>query len=225
MKKILAWHFTDGMSLRDGQSLEVGGKYTYEGEVKICESGYHASRRLIDALKFASGSQLSHVECWGDVQEQGDKLVARNRTVLWTIDATMILHEFACQVAEIALSKIENPDPHSLAAIDAKRKWIRGEISDEEFAAARSAARYATGSATRYAARYAADSAARYAAWYATDSAADSAARYAAWYATDSAAESVARYAAESAAEDAAWSDFDTLLTQMVEDAHQEATE
>jgi len=97
----------------------------------------------------------------------------------------MILHEFACQVAEIALLKIENPDPHSLAAIEAKRKWMRGEISDEELAAA----------------------------------------RYAAWYATDSAAESVARYAAESAAEDAAWSDFDTLLTQMVEDAHQEATE
>ena len=146
-EKILAWHFTDGMTLRDGQSLEEGKTYTYEGEIKICESGYHASRRLIDALRYAHGAQISRVECWGDVQEQDDKLVARNRTVLWTLDATMILHEFACMVAEISLSKVVNPDPRSLAAIKAKRKWIKGKISDKELDAARAAAWYAAWSA------------------------------------------------------------------------------
>lgn len=187
-EKILAWHFTEGTTLRDGQPLEVGKTYTYEGEVKICKSGYHASRRLIDALQYAPGAQISRVECWGDVQEQDDKLVARNRTVLWTIDATMILHEFACRVAEIALSKVTNPDPRSLAAIKAKRKWMKGKISDKDLDAAESAARSA--------------------AW----SAAESAAWSAAW--------SAARSAAGSAARSAAWSEFGTLLTQMVEDAH-----
>ena len=176
-EKILAWHLTDGMTLRDGQPLEVGKTYTYEGEIKICESGYHASHRLIDALRYAPGAQISRVECWGDVREEDDKLVARNRTVLWTIDATMILHEFACMVAEIALSKVVNPDPRSLAAVEAKRKWMKGEISDKELDAARCAAR--------------------------------SAAESAAW----------------SAAGSAAGSHFDKLLTQMVEDAHKEATE
>ena len=142
-EKILAWHFTEGRTLRDGQPLEVGKTYTHEGEIKICESGYHASRRLIDALRYAPGAQISRVECWGDVQEQDDKLVARNRTVLWTIDATMILHEFACRVAEIALSKVTNPDPRSLAAIKAKRKWMKGKISDKDLDAAESAARSA----------------------------------------------------------------------------------
>ena len=160
-EKILAWHFTEGRTLRDGQPLEVGKTYTHEGEIKICESGYHASRRLIDALRYAPGAQISRVECWGDVQEQDDKLVARNRTVLWTIDATMILHEFACRVAEIALSKVTNPDPRSLAAIKAKRKWMKGKISDKDLDAAESAV----------------------------------------W----------------AAARSAAWSEFDTLLTQMVE--------
>jgi len=28
-EKILAWHFTDGMTLSDGQPLEVGKTYTY----------------------------------------------------------------------------------------------------------------------------------------------------------------------------------------------------
>ena len=208
-KKILAWHFTDGMVLRDGQPLEVGKTYTYEGEVKICESGYHASRRLIDALRYAPGAQISRVECWGDVQEENDKLVARNRRILWTLDATMILHEFACRVAEIALSKIENPGPRSVAAIEAKRKWMRGEISNMELAAAWSAAASAAWSAAQSAARSAAQSAARSAAWSA------------AW----SAAESVAESAARSAAQSAARSEFETLLTQMVEDAHKEATE
>ena len=166
-EKILAWHFTEGTTLRGGQPLEVGKTYTYGGDVEICKSGYHASRRLIDALRYAPGAQISRVECWGDVQEQNDKLVARNRTVLWTIDATMILHEFACRVAEIALSKVTNPDPRSLAAIKAKRKWMIGKSSDKDLDAAGSAAGSSAGSA--------AGSAARSAVWAAARSAARSA--------------------------------------------------
>ena len=239
-EKILAWHFTEGATLRGGQPLEVGKTYTYRGDVEICKSGYHASRRLIDALRYAPGAQISRVECWGDVQEQNDKLVARNRTVLWTLDATMVLHEFACRVAEIALSKV-TPDPRSLAAIKAKRKWMKGKISDEELDAAGRGAWYATESAAESAAWYAAKSAAESAARSVAGSATGSAAWYAAWYAARSAALSAAWSAALSAAWSAAlsvagsaalsaawyaawyaagsdaWSHFDKLLTQMVE--------
>ena len=56
---------------------------------------------------------------------------------LWTVlrpefMEEMDLHEFACWCAEDALSRVKNPDPRSLAAIEAKRKWMRGEIGDEE---------------------------------------------------------------------------------------------
>lgn len=51
-----------------------------------------------------------------------------------------LLHEFACRCAEYALSFIEKPDPRSVAAIEAKRAWLRGEISDDELAAASAAA-------------------------------------------------------------------------------------
>ena len=50
------------------------------------------------------------------------------------IDAP-ILHEFACRCAEYALSFVESPDPRGIAAIEAKRKWLRGEITDAELAA------------------------------------------------------------------------------------------
>ena len=58
------------------------------------------------------------------------------------VDATNILHEFACWCAERA-QRVENPDPRSVAAIKAKRKWLRGEITDAELDAVRAAARYA----------------------------------------------------------------------------------
>ena len=51
-----------------------------------------------------------------------------------------ILHEFACRCAERALSKVDHPDPRSIAAIRAKRAWVRGEIDNAAWDAARDAA-------------------------------------------------------------------------------------
>ena len=76
------------------------------------------------------------------------------------IDAP-ILHEFACRCAEYALSFVASPDPRSIAAIEAKRKWLRGEITDAGLYAAWYAARYAAWDAAQDAARAAAMVAAR----------------------------------------------------------------
>lgn len=92
----------------------------------------------------------------------GDKLWSVLREEF--IDAP-ILHEFACRCAEYALSFVDNPDPRSIAAIDAKRKWLRGEITDKELDAARAAAWDAAWDAARDAARAAAMAAAWAAEW------------------------------------------------------------
>lgn len=92
------------------------------------------------------------------------------------IDAP-ILHEFACRCAEYALSFVESPDPRSIAAIEAKRKWLRGEITDVELVAARAAAWDAAHDAAMYVAMYAARDAALYAAMAAARDAASDAAR------------------------------------------------
>lgn len=94
------------------------------------------------------------------------------------IDAP-ILHEFACRCAEYALSFVESPDPRSIAAIVAKRKWLHGEITDAELYAAWDVARDAAHDATMYVAMYAALNAAMAAAM----AAARDAASNAAWYA------------------------------------------
>ena len=132
-----------------------------------------------------------------------------------------ILHEFACRCAERALSRVHTPDPRSIAAIKVKRKWLRGECTDAELSAARSAAyeaamlamrltsksaeAYVVRSATTHAAMHAARPSARRAARSAADFALISAAYKAAMSARWSAADFVLSSAAYEAAMDAAW--------------------
>ena len=84
-----AWHFT-GPTLRDGRPIpDVGEWLVHDGPLVPCESGLHASERLIDALSFAPGGTLHRVELRGDVTpHDGDKLVARERRILWSLDET-----------------------------------------------------------------------------------------------------------------------------------------
>ena len=139
-----------------------------------------------------------------------------------------ILHEFACRCAERALSRVHNPDPRSISAIETKRKWLRGECTGFELAAAMdavmdaayevampaacadpaeayvafsaaSASWSAANSSEAYAARTASCSAALAASWSAAVPAAVPAARFAAWYAARSAERSAAWYAARHA--------------------------
>ena len=96
----LAWHFVKGDTLRDGQPLPADGeRLTYTGELKMCSAGYHASKRIIDALTYAPGTTLCRVEHSEECIEDTDKLVARWRTVLWRMDTTEVLRRFARECA------------------------------------------------------------------------------------------------------------------------------
>ena len=195
---MLAWHFLSEdkrLGYDDGRVVEVGVPLECEGDLALCKNGMHGSVRLIDALSYASGPIVCRVEIEGDVIEGDDKLCGRRRAVLWMLDATCILHEFACQCAEDALALVAEPDPRGVAAIDAKRAWLRGEITDEELDAAWAAARDAAWNAAsaaardaRAAARAAASAAARAAASAAARAVARAAAWGAAWNAASAAA-------------------------------------
>ena len=125
-----------------------------------------------------------------------------NKDKLWAvlreefIDAP-VLHEYACRCAEYALTFVREPDSRSIAAIEAKRKWLRGEISNDDLTAAWAAAAWAAANADAWAAAnadvWAANAAANAAAW--------TAACDAAWTAANAAANA----AAWAAACDAAW--------------------
>lgn len=98
-----------------------------------------------------------------------------------------ILHELACDFAERAQTYVNAPHQDSLKAIEVKRRWLRGEATDDELRIARDAARAAWATARTTVAARAAD-----AAWAA---AADDDAR-AAWVAWPAAQAAEADWAA-----------------------------
>lgn len=202
-----AWHFLSDdkrLGYDDGRLVEVGQTLECEGILELCENGMHGSVRLIDALHYAKGPIVCRVEIEGDIVQGNDKLCGKRRTVLWMLDATRILHEFACSCAEDAMALVEEPDPRSVAAIAAKRRWLAGEITDNELAAARAAADAALDAAAD-------------AAWYAARAAVVAASRRsAAWSASRDAVA-----AARAAARVAARAKQDARLTAMVMAAHE----
>ncbi|OHC90158.1 MAG: hypothetical protein A2095_11275 [Sphingomonadales bacterium GWF1_63_6] len=166
----LGWHFLPAdRRLRWGsrEVVEAGQTYRAEGPLVMCRNGMHASRRALDALLYAPGPIVSRVELLGERLDASDKSCSRERSVLWIADAATVLHEFACAVATDALHLAEargaRVDPRSWAAIETKRRWLRGAATDAELHAARSAA-WSAWSAAR-SAESAAWSAARSAAW------------------------------------------------------------
>jgi hypothetical protein len=194
------------MKLRDGQSLVAGKTYKFKGKLKMCVKGYHASENILDALSYAPGLQVSRVECSGKMETQSDKLVCRNRKVLWTVDAKKIILAWSMRVATDAVKTAKkvcnDPAWNAWAYL-----WISGKdrtsaSADAAYAAADAA--YAAAADAAYAAAdaaYAAADAAAYAsadAAYAAADAAYAAARAAARAATD-AAYAAARSAAHAA--------------------------
>ncbi len=155
---MLAWHFVNN-ALRDGSPIPPDGvTLKHADELVMCESGLHASKRLIDALMYAPGYTLCRVELGGKIIRDTDKSVASERTILWRLDCEALLRNFA---RRCALDVV-----HLWDAPDVVKRYLK--TGNEQIrAAARDAARES-----------ARDAAARDAAW---ESARDAAARDAAW--------------------------------------------
>ena len=137
--------------------VEVGQTLTLPRGVTpaLCQTGYHASIRLLDALTYAPsdpGLVCCRVSLEGAIVYDTDKAVASARTCLAMVDADVIVREYACWCAEgalLGLSLRSIPvDERSWQAVVTTRQWLRGEVS----AAARAAARAAAWAASRDAA-------------------------------------------------------------------------
>ena len=125
------YHFT-ATTLRDGSPVPKIGEWLElpaSVKLKACPSnkdiadgygGLHASGHPFDALQYAPGSTLHLVNLDGELIEHGspvDKVAARRRKIVATIDAEPLLREFA---RKCALSVIHLWDDAAWAAKAAK---------------------------------------------------------------------------------------------------------
>lgn len=157
-----AWHFTSNR-LRDGRPLPADGvKLIHNGELEMCVSGLHASKRIVDALGYAPGPIICRVEIGGEIKHDTDKLVCRERAILWRIDGEDLLRKFARLCALDVVDKWDAPE-----VVVEYLKTGREDIKDAARTAAW-AARDATGDAAWAATRAAGD-----AAWAAARAAGD----------------------------------------------------
>jgi hypothetical protein len=207
-KTVKAWWFSEKRSLPngDGREIRIGRTHTHQGNLELCISGLHASRRVLDALGYAGGNLLWRVECSGEMIEGGDKFVCTRRKYLAVIDAEAILRKFARLCALDVIDKRDAPEVvvrYLKTGDDSLRAAARNAAGDAAWDAARDAAWDAARGATRAAAW----DAAWVAAWDAARAAARNAARAAAWDA--------ARGATRAAAKDAARDKQNKRLTRM----------
>ena len=205
---IEAWHFVND-TLRDGQPVPADGEtLVHDGELRLCLSGLHASEDILDALEYAPGHTICRVRCGGKIKKSIDKLVCSERTILWRVDGSDLLLEFARWSALQVVHLWQPPDVvlRYLKTGDESIREAAGAAAwDAARAAAWDAARAAAWDATRAAARAAARSAAR------------SAARAAAWDAARAAALSAYRVAASEAAGAAARNKQRDHLLKLIE--------
>jgi len=131
-------------------------------ELRACKPCYDPVRWVPEGWEGTAIDLLNIKECPAE-----DRILMVIKKGLYYTNKQLRL--FACDCAEHALSRIKDPDPRSVAAIEIARRHAEGNAKEEEL----------------YAAGYAAGYAAYYAAYYADDYAAECAARCAAYYADD----------------------------------------
>ena len=77
--------FLSDMTTKHGDNTvyEVGKTYTVEGEVRICENGYHFCKKCVDVYDYYNKPcRICEVNVTGAVQTQGNKSVGRKLKIL-----------------------------------------------------------------------------------------------------------------------------------------------
>jgi hypothetical protein len=103
MKKITGWWFAPEdkkLGNGDGRKIRLGTTHKVKGAIIPCARGLHLSKRIIDALIYASGPIIYKVEGSGDVVPHDvrpvDKYACSERTyIAGGIDVSDILRKFA----------------------------------------------------------------------------------------------------------------------------------
>lgn len=105
-----------------------------QGNLDLYEGKIEGRIDLIDVLDYAPSPPLfCYIDITGNVaMSEVGKVTGHRYKIFHTVDATNILHEFACICAEDAFKAVKNPDHRSVAMVKAKRDWVAGRIDSNQ---------------------------------------------------------------------------------------------
>jgi hypothetical protein len=155
--------FKENLKSNNGDiEWKIGEWQKHNGKLEMCCSGFHASKRIIDAMGYTNAEEIALVEVRGDSLKQDDKQCWSEMRLLkvykWTKKDSVSLAIYA---AELVLGNYEKKypdDKRPREAIEAAKNVLKNdnrknrEAAEAAAEAARSAARSAW-SAARSAAR------------------------------------------------------------------------
>jgi hypothetical protein len=133
---------------------KVGTWEKHKGKLDMCYSGFHASVRAIDAMRYVNCEVLALVEVRGKHLKQDDKQCWSEMRVVkayrWEKPDSVALAVYAAELVIGEYEKKYPDDKRPRQAIEAAKAWLENPTEEN-----RQAAAYAASSAS-YAAAYAA---------------------------------------------------------------------
>jgi len=136
----------------------VGKWEKFDGELKMCESGFHCSKDKYDAFSYVQGEILAEVEVKGkSIKEKNKEVWSGMRLVKlwkWQKKDSVALSIFSAELCLNNFEKVYPDDKRPRKAIEAAKRWLKEPIEANKFAAwsaaksAKSAAWSAAESAT-----------------------------------------------------------------------------
>ena len=147
---------TADMKSKNGDSgvWKVGEWKKHEGELVMCQSGFHYCNEPIDAFEYVYGDALVVVEARGKSETEGNKTVVAEMRVIKRVDTKKVAVRFAVACARRSLPNYEKAypkDDRPRKAIEAAEAWCLNPTEETESAAC--SAESAAWSAARSAAR------------------------------------------------------------------------
>jgi hypothetical protein len=144
---------------------KLGEWYIHEGEIEMCNAGFHCSKGIYQAFSYVQGEILAEVEVKGKHQTQDDKEVWEKMRIVkeweWTKKDSVLFSIYAAYLCLDNFEKVYPNDKRPREAIEAAERYIENPTEKNQ-EAAESAARSARSAES---AAWSAESVARSAAW------------------------------------------------------------
>jgi hypothetical protein len=124
------------LRFNDGRKPEAGVTHKVEGKLAMCEFGLHASKKTLDALKYAQSNIVWLVELSGEILEGDDKCCATKRTYIKRLDAEKILFQCSCRFA-LSVAHLWDMPPVVREFLETGKEELRDAARDAAWDAAR----------------------------------------------------------------------------------------